>query len=63
MKIELMKKSDLGGDYYYVTVNDRVVVGSTRFDKDKAEEIFKRIVELKGKTETTEMIDCTIIED
>lgn len=63
MKIELIKKSDLDGVHYYTTVNDRIVIGSAKLNKEEAEAVFKRIIKNKGNVELLEMIDCTIIED
>jgi len=57
MKIDFIKNSDLDGTFYYTEVDGKRVIGSTKMDKDKAYEIFLRIVENNGKTSIIEKLE------
>lgn len=63
MKIELIKKTDLEKTYYYTTVNDSLIMESYSLNEHEAKQKFLKIIELKGQTESGEMIDCTIIPE
>ena len=57
MKIEFKSESSIDGVFYFTEVNENRIVGSTKMDKDKAYEIFLRIVELKGEVRKLETIE------
>lgn len=60
MKIEFKKRTSLDGIVYWTEVNNQMVIGSTKSNKDEAYDLFLRVVSLEGevnKIETLETIN------
>lgn len=56
MKIEFVKQETIDGTYYQTQINGSLVIGSTKMDKDKAEEIYNRIVECNGRINQVQIL-------
>lgn len=62
MVIKLIKKTDVEGVYYYTTVNEKIVIGSTKYDIKEAEKVFRIVVENKGDFSAIEVINIVTLK-
>lgn len=57
MKIEFKKRTTLEGIVYWTEVNNQVVIGSTKSNKDEAYDLFLRVVSLEGEINKIEILE------